>query len=64
MKETINLKCEIRTMKQVEKQLREINDKLEHIIFRLMDDDPRVCCGRRYCKNSLEESGNGNFKDI
>jgi hypothetical protein len=59
-----NIKIELRTMKQIEKQLREINDKQEHIIFRLMDDDPRVCCGRKYCKNGLEENGSGNFKDI
>jgi hypothetical protein len=64
MKETKNVKYELRTMKQIEKELKEINDKLEHIIFRLMDDDPRVCCGRKYCKNGLEENGSGNFKDI
>ncbi len=64
MKKTNNANYELRTMKQIEKQLREINDKLEHIIFRLMEEDPRVCCERKCCKNGNGENDSINLKCI
>ena len=38
--------------------LREINQKLDHIIYRLSEDDPRTT-NRRYCRKASDGEGPG-----
>lgn len=63
-----------RKLRQIERKLRETDEKLDHIIFRLMEEDPRVYYQKGIFENgdgnghnSRKENGNAgycNFKDI
>ena len=49
-----------RRLRQIERKLIETDDKLDHIMFRLMEEDPRVYHGNGSCQSrSNSNSING-----